>query len=559
MKIRKIKIKNYRSIGEEGLELSFAKHDKLFLIGENNVGKSNILKAINRVFNLDVAFSPEEWHNSNQNKSIEVAMEIELTDMELQELLEHIDASELLMEFKESFGNRLVYEFKKALGGSSKLIRFGELRVFGREASIFRDDLAGVIHYIDWEEFLKEYKEEKTKKSSLKKEIKDHVALLAVAQGAPGVLRSWYISFKNNWLELILKWLSKRIIILPEFRKVPERNMSNVLISPEASHLSSVLFNLKNGRKQLKDKFKKIQKVFSALYPQLSLDVIKEQNNIEIVVERSGVESTTDFIGAGILETINILTHVIANENAFICIDEPELHLHPHSIKVLAKVIKESPNQFLIVTHSPTIASVSEINGLIRVLEYNGNTSLLSCQRGYLKKEELRKLKHHLNVERAELFFAKKVLLVEGLTEVGAFPVFGSSVEYDFAENGVSVIDLGGKNSAPLFMKLLNCFQIPYVLVLDKDVGENKKFMYEIKKIAEEGEGVIKILSKNFEEIVNEKAPDILRKAKKEAGGGKPLIGTYVAHQLVKKRAVPKEFIEIINLLKEIDRGRGHK
>ena len=48
-RIAKVIIKNYRSVGSKPVEFSFPENRPVVLIGENNAGKSNIVKAIELV------------------------------------------------------------------------------------------------------------------------------------------------------------------------------------------------------------------------------------------------------------------------------------------------------------------------------------------------------------------------------------------------------------------------------------------------------------------------------------------------------------------------------
>lgn len=79
---------------------------------------------------------------------------------------------------------------------------------------------------------------------------------------------------------------------------------------------------------------------------------------------------TTDLVneGTGINQLVTILAKTLKKGSDFICIDEPEIHLHPTYISRLAKVlveIAENENkQFLISTHSEHLVS-SLLNLLI--------------------------------------------------------------------------------------------------------------------------------------------------------------------------------------------------
>ena len=68
-------------------------------------------------------------------------------------------------------------------------------------------------------------------------------------------------------------------------------------------------------------------------------------------------------------------------------------------------------------------------------------------------------------------FSHRKVILVEGPTELGALPIFASETGYNFDENGVSVINVGGKETFEFFVKLCEGFEIPYFIIADNDAS----------------------------------------------------------------------------------------
>ncbi len=77
-----------------------------------------------------------------------------------------------------------------------------------------------------------------------------------------------------------------------------------------------------------------------------------------------------------------------------------------------------------------------------------------------------------INPDRGELFFAKKVILVEGPTDKTVIPNLAKKINvfrYDY-----TLIDCGGKDCIKLYVNLLNKFKIPYVAVYDKDHQQYK-------------------------------------------------------------------------------------
>lgn len=76
-------------------------------------------------------------------------------------------------------------------------------------------------------------------------------------------------------------------------------------------------------------------------------------------------------------------------------------------------------------------------------------------------------MNYWINPDRSELFFAKKVILVEGQTDKIVLGYLAKKLgiyKYNY-----SILECGSKSIIPQFIKLLNAFKIPYVAIYDKD------------------------------------------------------------------------------------------
>src|SRR6202008_1643518 len=71
--------------------------------------------------------------------------------------------------------------------------------------------------------------------------------------------------------------------------------------------------------------------------------------------------------------------------------------------------------------------------------------------------------------DRAELFLARAALLVEGRTEKLTFPLVFEALDGEADKEGIVVLECGGKGNMPLFARICNACDIPYVLVHDRD------------------------------------------------------------------------------------------
>jgi len=132
-------------------------------------------------------------------------------------------------------------------------------------------------------------------------------------------------------------------------------------------------------------------------------------------------------------------------------IEEPEAHLHPQrQLRLMAflqaQAEKERADgqriQIIVTTHSPNLASEVKLDNL--VLVRNGRGYAMAEGLTKLTKSDYRFLQRFLDVTKANLFFARGVIIVEGDAENILLPVIARLIGRDFEQYGVSVVNVGG-------------------------------------------------------------------------------------------------------------------
>lgn len=163
----------------------------------------------------------------------------------------------------------------------------------------------------------------------------------------------------------------------------------------------------------------------------------------------------------------------ISNSKYFI-FEEPELYLHPQAQRQLFDSfvrLSDLGSQVIICTHSSGLIDLERYRSIYIADKSNdeAGTVVRKCAGDIFEGNEKRdfNLTYWINPDRSELFFAKKVILLEGATEKAVIPALAK--RFNIFNYEYTAIDCGSKNSIPQYIKLLNCFLIPYVAVYDLD------------------------------------------------------------------------------------------
>ena len=130
-------------------------------------------------------------------------------------------------------------------------------------------------------------------------------------------------------------------------------------------------------------------------------------------------------------------------------IEEPEVHLHPQLQDVLFKYLgKMGKNgiQVFLSSHSPTITAKTNLDALIALHIDEENVTSTPVRKIDMGLKHKMFLQRFMDVTKCQLFFAKSVILVEGISEALLLPAFAKALgsEYDLDKYGVEVVNISG-------------------------------------------------------------------------------------------------------------------
>ena len=219
-----------------------------------------------------------------------------------------------------------------------------------------------------------------------------------------------------------------------------------------------------------------------------------EDNRLRQLLEKldlslgAGSESDTDGklgLGSNNLLFMACELLLMAQEDVgskLLLIEEPEAHLHTQRQLRVMKYMQEQAEkkgvQIIVTTHSPNLASAIKLDNMVMI--QNGHAFPLAQGETKLEPSDYRFLERFLDVTKANLFFARGVMIVEGDAENILLPTLAKLIGRDFTEYGVSIVNVGGvglRRYARIFQRSdisqTGQLGIPVACVTDMDVMPN--------------------------------------------------------------------------------------
>ena len=535
MKIKSILINNWRSI--DTLEASF--EDISVIIGQNNHGKSNIISALLFFFGK-IKPESKDLFNSNNISFVEIKFH-------------DLDESDKIT-FKKYLDNEENIKVRKIIDTDLKFSYHGYLQQLEDEwlnlnnsSSYTTREVVSVTPLVDYippsgrltkaiiEEaqtrFIEENRENLNFTYSL--EENNFLGLKTVAQSIFGdiffipAIKNANDELNPNKSNLFSELYSKIL------NRLAETNHVYIEARRQVNQLASILNKTTlegnpNGERpdELNDFEENISQELLSWNTSIEVEIsapniddifkvgtqIWINDGIKTDITRKGNGLQRALIFALIKAYSNIIREArqnideeqarqVSNSSYFI-IEEPELFLHPQAQRDLHETLKllsqTDSNQVILTTHSSSFIDLENYKSIIiaqkRTIEEG--TKVKQCNEDlFASLDDRRKLNliYWINPERSELFFAKKIILVEGQTDKTIIPYLAKKLSV--FKNEYTIIDCGSKDNMPLYIKLLNGFKLKYVVVYDRDHQAHKN---------EQAINSANISTANIEDALNE-------------------------------------------------------
>ncbi len=157
--------------------------------------------------------------------------------------------------------------------------------------------------------------------------------------------------------------------------------------------------------------------------------------------------------------------------HSILALEEPESHLHPNAQRHLFSQIMQMGGQKIISTHSPFIASRSNLADIRHFYKIDKGSAVGQIS-NELGKDEIKKIEREIMNTRGELLFAKAVVLCEGITEEQMLPIFAEAHwGKSHFEKGICFAGTGSGTNYGVFISFCRSFNIPWFIFGDSESG----------------------------------------------------------------------------------------
>jgi len=533
MILTKLRVRNFRSIRDTS---TFPVTRLLSLIGENNSGKSNIMAAVQLLMSGGAGGTRKEDFNDPATAITITGTFLALTESEKRRWQKYLVGGQLIIEKvltleadsrtgKEKVSGEFHGYLAEPKDWFLSLPKI-EKKEGGRPkwANIAQEN--GLPDY-----FLMDGKCNKTQFSSA---LKRFLAENAVEYDDPDLSSTQALGLDSNVIACLPTVHFLRAIT--DYSGEIDKRSSSTTFRRLMGDLSERILKKDPDYSKVEEALRQIRSLLNALGDDASAPRLKALSTIEgkitellkklmpsvmgisISVE---VDDIKDMFSGGIALAVNdgIVTDVLAKDHGLqrcivftllqtlimnereqlvpgveapadtpsiiLAIEEPELYIHPQLAKLFYDVMKEfsTSDQVIFATHSPLFVDAFEHDSIAIVTKpsVEKGTVVSTCDSTAFDGLDDRKIFKgltRLNPTINEMFFAKRVLLVEGQEDqiaVSAYLLDAGAIQNRIEEIDWSIIVAGGKKAIPFFQRVLNAFGIPYAVLHDLDITPEMK------------------------------------------------------------------------------------
>ena len=474
--LKSVRIHNFRSIENMEVDLGCIN----ILIGQNNTGKSNFLRALDIAFNGSKTISEEDIyieHNEHLTKSKKAIIDLKIcpfngksVEKSFSEFWTGVFTDKWITidEITGSYvGIRTIIEFdlkkndyvivKKPIiewNDSIETSKVGKKQIYTSEMYDFINN-----YYMD-------------AKRDIITDIRDRKSYFGRA-----IAKIDLAEDRIEELEAKLSSVNQEMI----------DNITAITETNESLSKISTTLGSSNGKVQIEPLTRKIGDLHKGMDITFKED---ETAPFSVMQHGMGTRSWISFLTLGAY--VDFFHRSIkeddeeADDLVLLSLEEPEAHLHPQAQRQIYQQLESFKGQKIVSTHSASILAQADLDNIIYFKKIHGKTYAKRFNKSNYKANEIAKIEREVINTHGELIFSSAIVLCEGITEEQALPIFFKEffgIEPIFL--GINIIGIGGKNYKT-YLRFFKELELPWYIFSDGESDAKKCVINAIKIVTEE-------------------------------------------------------------------------
>lgn len=453
MKIKKLIVKNYRSLKDVTINFE----DLTIIVGKNDSGKSNILKALDMFFNWTESEQLKEISDGGRGSYFDYVLTLRDFRIFFEQkpqgidFIGHLELTE--DELMKLFPGDTI-EFWDS-GITKNLVRRDLGNKIEVSSSILpkNNDLNLLINYIKVSDLYLYQKTDIISPRQLTRRGNHY------EYGGPGEV------VVTNFLNM----LRKKFLIIPAVRSIKSEGRTTNRPNLDGTFIpTNYLRYEKDVSLRKEDVFRQIKDDVSNLFPHYKTIVSMEDGRGFVDLYFDSFPSSN--VGDGVKQQFVNIFDLNSYTDIIFGMEEPEIHLHPESQRKVYDYLKGQckTKQIIVTTHSPAFASAPELKNL-RLVKISDSTSLSE-----VTEDNVFEVIRELGVKPSDIFDDDVIVFVEGVSDVQIFNTFTKKLKPD---SKIGFIDSGGWNSMGYYANArvlkYRKIKVPIYVIFDGDTQTN--------------------------------------------------------------------------------------